>query len=995
MKKILFISILFLFTTSIKAQWIGSIPQYMHGVDSAITYQVLSRSISPITVGYYFKTLAHLDSVLYSGAVVDTNRFATHYYLFQNYYTQHQTDSDIAARGFLHATDTVRFLHGTDTIALSNRKQNNSDTLTWDATKANINTAIAAIPIVDTSWLHNQVIKKLNISDSTVYYPYASNPRNYISSFTEVDPNWHNDSVRFAHRKDSVAGGFYPYTSNPKGYLTSFTETDPYWHADSVNYLKRSDSLTYYPYKSNPKGYISSYTETDPIYTANGQRYNDTATYDATKANLNTAQGLDVKYTDTSSGWFNTAANTNTKLANYEKYTDTVGTSNRINAKINYSDTSLAWFFSASTANTRLAAKVNYTDSTTKYETPSQLNTTLSAYEKYTDTVGTSNRINLKADSVTRKLGNDTVFYWTNGSKHFGFLDSSSGGTVTSVATGQGLIGGTIVSTGTLQVDSTKYITQASQNTSLAAKQNNTDTSTWDATRSWVNGKGYLTTAVTSVATGQGLLGGTITTTGTLQVDSTKYITQASQNTSQASDIKYTDSTVKYVTPAQMNNKNYLTANQNITFTASGDASATASGTTSISPSFTITGLKGASLPSLSAGNLKYTGSAWAFDNTTYLSSIPTFNQVTTAGYSTTNAILHGNDTTKGYSYFGGNASAQNYIWLNAENNTDAQSPYIYFTGGNYIATTIQRNTGSDGIKMISSAGQIILSSGGINSNYSGFQIKPSNVGLASAPIYSFNQGVQSGMYSSSGNVDFSVSSTQRGEFNSNGLTVTGNVKLNGITGLIDNNYSGNKLTFPGVQEACINSLVYFGAFSGQGSMSIYPKTSGTTSDNVDFGGGQLWNSNAYYSVAPFTYREGAIYNPFTYPLNGYAFTPNLDTTSPNGTNSPQNLTAFMADFNIVHEYDPNSQYHRFCDYRRSHTSVYYVDSKGDQYTSGTIDIDGTTGSHSYDQLRLRNTYTPTSSADANGNTGDVCWDSNYVYVKTASGWKRSALSTF
>lgn len=38
---------------------------------------------------------------------------------------------------------------------------------------------------------------------------------------------------------------------------------------------------------------------------------------------------------------------------------------------------------------------------------------------------------------------------------------------------------------------------------------------------------------------------------------------------------------------------------------------------------------------------------------------------------------------------------------------------------------------------------------------------------------------------------------------------------------------------------------------------------------------------------------------------------------------------------------------------------------------------------------------TPTSSADASGNTGDIAYDDNYIYVKTSAGWKRSALSTF
>jgi hypothetical protein len=56
------------------------------------------------------------------------------------------------------------------------------------------------------------------------------------------------------------------------------------------------------------------------------------------------------------------------------------------------------------------------------------------------------------------------------------------------------------------------------------------------------------------------------------------------------------------------------------------------------------------------------------------------------------------------------------------------------------------------------------------------------------------------------------------------------------------------------------------------------------------------------------------------------------------------------------------------------------------------IDINGANG---YSQLRLRTAYTPTGTADANGNTGDVSWDADYIYIKTAAGWKRSALSTF
>jgi hypothetical protein len=56
------------------------------------------------------------------------------------------------------------------------------------------------------------------------------------------------------------------------------------------------------------------------------------------------------------------------------------------------------------------------------------------------------------------------------------------------------------------------------------------------------------------------------------------------------------------------------------------------------------------------------------------------------------------------------------------------------------------------------------------------------------------------------------------------------------------------------------------------------------------------------------------------------------------------------------------------------------------------LDVEGDTG---YDQIRMRTSYTPTDSTDANGNVGDIAWDESYVYIKTSGGWKRAALSTF
>lgn len=45
------------------------------------------------------------------------------------------------------------------------------------------------------------------------------------------------------------------------------------------------------------------------------------------------------------------------------------------------------------------------------------------------------------------------------------------------------------------------------------------------------------------------------------------------------------------------------------------------------------------------------------------------------------------------------------------------------------------------------------------------------------------------------------------------------------------------------------------------------------------------------------------------------------------------------------------------------------------------------TAANGYAQLRLRTSYTPTGTADTNGNTGDVAWDDNYWTIKNNNGW--------
>lgn len=56
------------------------------------------------------------------------------------------------------------------------------------------------------------------------------------------------------------------------------------------------------------------------------------------------------------------------------------------------------------------------------------------------------------------------------------------------------------------------------------------------------------------------------------------------------------------------------------------------------------------------------------------------------------------------------------------------------------------------------------------------------------------------------------------------------------------------------------------------------------------------------------------------------------------------------------------------------------------------LDVDGVDG---FNQIRARKSATPSATAATDGNTGNIVWDDNYIYIKTSAGWKRAALSTF
>jgi hypothetical protein len=71
----------------------------------------------------------------------------------------------------------------------------------------------------------------------------------------------------------------------------------------------------------------------------------------------------------------------------------------------------------------------------------------------------------------------------------------------------------------------------------------------------------------------------------------------------------------------------------------------------------------------------------------------------------------------------------------------------------------------------------------------------------------------------------------------------------------------------------------------------------------------------------------------------------------------------------------------------------------------GTLDVDGTLADFAGDlrvhaRLETLGTFappffSPAATADAAGEEGDFCCDDDFLYFRTASGWKRAALSTF
>ncbi|MFO1311186.1 MAG: hypothetical protein U1F41_03880 [Burkholderiales bacterium] len=110
----------------------------------------------------------------------------------------------------------------------------------------------------------------------------------------------------------------------------------------------------------------------------------------------------------------------------------------------------------------------------------------------------------------TTACANNQIPRW-NGTAWACSADTNSGGTVTSITAGNGLTGGTITSSGTINLATTQLLPTTACATNQIPKWNG---SVWTCAADANSGG-----TVTSVTAGAGLTGGTITTSGTIAVD--------------------------------------------------------------------------------------------------------------------------------------------------------------------------------------------------------------------------------------------------------------------------------------------------------------------------------------------------------------------------------------------------------------------------------------------------------------------------------------------
>ena len=299
------------------------------------------------------------------------------------------------------------------------------------------------------------------------------------------------------------------------------------------------------------------------------------------------------------------------------------------------------------------------------------------------------------------------------------------------------------------------------------------------------------------------------------------------------------------------------------------------------------------------------------------------------------------------------------------EQNSTLRSLQIPGTGGN--APWVFRNTADWGLQMIDASGTVALRAGTLNIVSPNF----SNIGsiIATEPSAPNNRTVYIGntthQYANENGSNIDIRGGQGGYLPTSYLFNGGNIMINGGLAPLGSNgailLGGRVPGNVGIQTSTPVSNFQVDQ-SSAGSGVLITAAGGTTITGKGTQFTNTFNPGDSLTVDGQTVRIAAIAS-------------DLSLT----TSQPLNLT----DTNAVYTLTGGSRFHV-----KGNGTV----GVGVAAPTSQMDILAPKG---YAQFRLRTSYTPTSSSDTNGNTGDFSWDGNYFYVKTPGGWKRSALTSF
>lgn len=340
------------------------------------------------------------------------------------------------------------------------------------------------------------------------------------------------------------------------------------------------------------------------------------------------------------------------------------------------------------------------------------------------------------------------------------------------------------------------------------------------------------------------------------------------------------------------------------------------------------------------------TAYSWGDHSGLYLSSeSDTLDSVTSRGNNTSNQITVGGTT---YDSNGNlvirDAGAKDMLILQRTNNANNCRISFRNSGGGWIAN----------IGCVPSVGDLVFSSSVANSNIDNIlermRIKQDgNIGVGESDPSS-KLHISTTTTNNSNATSYNLNSRKITNVNTNGTYYergfTSELRWKIDSGIID---SGNSINF------FISSLRNYGEAGDAGNKTT------------------VWNIFSQYGHF------------------------NTSATSPTTTNFYGFNNTLRAETGTI-----TNAYDLFCGRIGSNVTNHYglyITHDGKNYLGGNVGIKINAPSAALDvndnKIRLRTAKTPASATDT-GNTGDICWDANYIYICTATNqWKRAAISTW